>query len=129
MCSQVNPSLDMTKVIKGVNLCGLALAVALAGCQGIVSGAPQFPLPSPNPNGTLQNSVNHIIFMMQANRSFDAYFGKLNDYRSAAFLLGRDTDDLVTPFSNLADTGTSATNFHRTTGCIFDTTAPCMARW
>lgn len=129
MCSQVNPSLDMTKVIKGVNLCGLALAVALAGCQGIVSGAPQFPLPSPNPNGTLQNSVNHIIFMMQENRSFDAYFGKLNDYRSAAFLLGRDTDDLESTFSNLADDGTSVTNFHLTTGCIFNTTAAWLESW
>jgi phospholipase C len=60
-------------------LCGLAVLLGLAACQGIVAGAPQFPLPTPNPNATLQNSVNHIIFMMQENRSFDAYFGKLNE--------------------------------------------------
>ena len=29
------------------------------------------------------NSVNHIIFMAEENRSFDTYFGKLNEYRVA----------------------------------------------
>lgn len=33
--------------------------------------------------GSLQTSVNHIIFEMQENRSFDQYFGHLNDYRVA----------------------------------------------
>ena len=31
-------------------------------------------------NGT-PAAVNHIVFMMQENRSFDNYFGKLNDFR------------------------------------------------
>jgi phospholipase C len=34
--------------------------------------------------GSLQNSVNHIVFLAEENRSFDHYFGKLNDYRTAA---------------------------------------------
>ena len=33
--------------------------------------------------GSLQTSVNHIIFEMQENRSFDHYFGFLNEYRVA----------------------------------------------
>src|SRR5215467_7745150 len=55
----------------------------LSGCQGVgVTGGPT-PTPTPvtTPVATLQN-VNHIIFMMQENRSFDAYFGKINDYRA-----------------------------------------------
>ncbi len=32
---------------------------------------------------TLQTSINHIIFMAQENRSFDEYFGQLNQYRAA----------------------------------------------
>jgi hypothetical protein len=32
-----------------------------------------------NPAGTV-NSVNHVIFMMQENRSFDTYFGMLNPH-------------------------------------------------
>jgi phospholipase C len=27
--------------------------------------------------------INHIVFMLQENRSFDNYFGKLNDYRQS----------------------------------------------
>jgi phospholipase C len=30
--------------------------------------------------GSVQ-SVNHVLFMMQENRSFDSYFGMLNNYR------------------------------------------------
>ena len=32
-------------------------------------------------NGALQKSVNHIIWLIQENRSFDSYFGKLGLYR------------------------------------------------
>src|SRR5262249_22836861 len=110
-------------------LCGLAALLGFAACQGIVSGAPQFPLPSPNPNATLQNSVNHIIFMMQENRSFDAYFGKLDDYRDGVFLIGRDVDDLESTFSNPADDGTLVSNFHLSSGCIFNTTAAWLESW
>ena len=36
-------------------------------------------------------SVNHVIFMMQENRSFDTYFGMLNPYRHAnGFDVGDD---------------------------------------
>src|SRR5262249_31325825 len=93
----------------------LLCILTLAGCQGVVAG---IPLPPPNPNATLQNSVNHIIFMMQENRSFDAYFGKLNDFRADTFSLGRDTDDLESTFTNQADDGTLVSNFHLPTGCI-----------
>src|SRR5690242_4056567 len=34
----------------------------------------------PNPGGSIA-SVNHIIMLIQENRSFDHYFGKLNAYR------------------------------------------------
>ena len=108
----------------------LSFLVLLAGCQG-VSGASGGPPPAPTPTAvpTLQNSVNHIIFMMQENRSFDAYFGKLNDYRASAFGLGRDSDDLEATFSNPADDGTMVSNFHLTTVCIFNTTAAWLESW
>ena len=42
-----------------------------------------------------QSPVNHIIFLSEENRSFDHYFGKLNDYRSAApFNLPREVNGL-----------------------------------
>src|SRR6478736_3955823 len=75
----------------------------LTGCQGLgaTGGPTPTPTPSTTPTGSLQ-SVNHIIFMMQENRSFDAYFGKINDYR-ASLGLGRDADDLETDFTNPVD--------------------------
>lgn len=45
-----------------------------------------------NPGG-LKENVNHIVFMFQENRSFDSYFGKLNDYR-IAHGFGADVDGL-----------------------------------
>src|SRR5215471_5414473 len=96
------------------------LLVAIAGCQGIVTPR--------NPNGTLQNSVNHIIFLMQENRSFDAYFGKLDDFRARQGQ-GRNADDLETVFSVPADDGTMISNFHLTTSCIFNTTAAWNESW
>jgi phospholipase C len=66
--------------------------------------------------------VNHIIFMMQENRSFDSYFGKINDYRASQGL-GRDVDDLENDFTNPADDGQDIRTFHLTTSCIFNTSA------
>lgn len=56
---------------------------------------------------------------MQENRSFDSYFGKINDYRAAQGL-GRDADTLDTLYSQTADDGSSITNFHFTTVCTYN---------
>ncbi|MCU1254366.1 MAG: Phospholipase [Candidatus Angelobacter sp.] len=105
----------------------LSLAL-LTGCQGLgaSSSATPTPTPSPTPAGTLQ-SVNHIIFMMQENRSFDSYFGKIDDYR-ASLTFGRDADDLETDFTNPVDPtltvpNDTVTTFHLATSCIYNTTA------
>ncbi len=37
--------------------------------------------PGSNNPGNI-NAINHVVFMLQENRSFDNYFGKLNDYRA-----------------------------------------------
>ncbi len=64
--------------------------------------------------------------MMQENRSFDSYFGKINDYR-ASLGLGRDADDLETDFTNPIDKSIPDTQqirtFHLATSCIYNTTA------
>jgi phospholipase C len=53
------------------------------------------PPPSPPPPPPTTNQVNHIIFLAEENRGFDHYFGKLNDYRSAApFNLPREVNGL-----------------------------------
>jgi phospholipase C len=111
----------------------LSLAL-LTGCQGLGASTGSTPTPTPTatptptPAGTLQ-SVNHIIFMMQENRSFDSYFGKINDYRASLTPpLGRDADDLENDFTNPVDQtltvpNDTVTTFHLATSCIYNTTA------
>jgi phospholipase C len=116
-------SLKKASLISSLALFGLSF---LTGCGGVgLTGGSPAPTPTPapgaGPSGTIQ-SVNHIIFMMEENRSFDHYFGKMNDYRQSIGL-GRDTDDLEATFTNPADDGTLISTFHITTSCIFDTTA------
>src|SRR5882724_10070732 len=114
-----------SKKVAVVSLFALLSLALLTGCQGLgaSSGPTPTPTPSPTPAGSLQ-SVNHIIFMMQENRSFDAYFGKINDYR-ASITLGRDADDLETDFTNPTDSPDTQQirTFHLATSCIYNTTA------
>src|SRR4051794_39138142 len=79
----------MTSLKKIPLVCYFALLVLLTGCQGLGGGSSAAPAPTPSPTSGSIQSINHIIFMMQENRSFDAYFGKINDYR-ASLNLGRD---------------------------------------
>jgi phospholipase C len=80
------------------------------------------------PPGTV-NSINHVIFMLQENRSFDTYFGMLNPYRQAhAFNIGDDgntynvdgIDDKLTTISNTDDEGASFPPFHTVSSCLDD---------
>jgi len=88
------------------------------------------PAPSPTPSGI--NAVNHVIFMLQENRSFDAYFGMLNPYRRArGWNVGDDQhvydvdgiDDKLTTISNVNDEGTIFNLFHTSSSCLDDMTS------
>jgi phospholipase C len=70
------------------------------------------------PDLTGLKKINHIIFMVQENRSFDQYFGKLNDYRVKQGL-GADVDGFPADASNpnFDLTGT-ITPFHLRTQCM-----------
>lgn len=118
----------MTPIQKVSLTCCFALLtlLVLTGCQGVgasAGGPTPTPTPSATPTPGLQ-SINHIIFMMQENRSFDAYFGKINDYR-ASLGFGRDADDLEQDFTNPSDDQPPQfiRTFHLVTGCIYNTTA------
>jgi phospholipase C len=68
-------------------------------------------------------AVNHIIYMMQENRSFDHYFGQLNNYRQS---MGLNPDVDVTPSGASqvsADGTTSFTPFHMQSMCVEDASA------
>src|ERR1035437_4989359 len=106
---------------------------------------PATPTPTPTPTPTGNGSVtqlNHVIFEMQENRTFDHYFGMLNPYRKANnFNIGDDgkeydvdgIDDKLTTFSNSSDPcsgsqnvagcGQSYSLFKLATACIDDETS------
>jgi phospholipase C len=101
------------KEILGVRRLGFAAAfiaaTMLAGCRGLTTGN--------GPNQGIK-SINHIIFLVQENRGFDHYFGKLNDYRTANGLPA-DVDGLPANASNPSFDGTTLVkSFHMQSMCV-----------
>jgi len=92
-----------------------ALLLILCGCRGLVNGA---TTTTTTPPATLQ-SVNHIIFMAQENRSFDTYFGQLPAYWAANGYPSQTFNGMPANASNPAYSGTgSVSAFHLATECI-----------
>jgi phospholipase C len=82
--------------------------------------------------GSLHASINHIIFLMQENRTFDHYFGMLNPYRQQQhFDVGDDgvtynvdgIDDKLATVTNVNDEGQVFTLFKLKSTCIDDDSA------
>ena len=76
--------------------------------------------------------MNHVIFMMQENRTFDTYFGMLNPYRKLnEWNVSDDVntynvdglDDKLTTTSNVDDEGTHFPLFHTVSSCLYDMTS------
>ncbi len=99
--------------------------LGLVGCAGIRGGDGT----TPGQTGSLKTSVNHIVLMMQENRSFDHYLGRLNDYRASKGL-PQNVDDLskagsvslpsgVDSQCNIAPT-TNLSPFKMNSACIGD---------
>lgn len=60
--------------------------MSVTGCGGSSGGKGAGPTPPPNPGGPSSagiTSVNHVVIMIQENRSFDHYFGQMTAYRKA----------------------------------------------
>ncbi|MGC2695751.1 MAG: alkaline phosphatase family protein [Candidatus Angelobacter sp.] len=91
----------------------------LIGCGGVGGSASSGPAPGPTATPVADiHAVNHIIFMLQENRSFDHYFGNLNNYR-ASLGLPQDVDVAPPGVTNPARDGTGPiARFHFTDKCI-----------
>ena len=85
--------------------------------------------------GTVQ-SIQHVIFMLQENHTFDNYFGMLNPYRKANGLnIGDDgkeydvdgIDDKLSTIRNADDEGTSYPLFRFTSTCMDDDSSDWLA--
>jgi phospholipase C len=83
------------------------------------------------PANSLQ-AIDHVVFMLQENHTFDDYFGMLNPYRRTnGWDIGADgktytvdgIDDKLDNISNEDDEGTSYPLFKFTSSCIDDETS------
>jgi len=78
---------------------------------------------------TSLNAINHVVFMLQENHSFDNYFGMLNPYREAnGWNVSEDgniytvdgIDDKLTTIVNKDDQGLAYSLFKMKSTCIDD---------
>ena len=86
-------------------------------------------------------SINHVIFMLQENHTFDNYFGMLNPYRQSQSTNGQNwnigddgntynidgIDDKLTTISNEDDEGASFSLFKLKSTCIDDDSSDWLA--
>ncbi len=89
------------------------------------------------PPGSI-NSIDHVLFLLQENHSFDNYFGMLNPYRKAnGWNIGDDgndyevdgIDDKLQTISNQDDEGTTYHLFKLKSSCIDDESSDWLASY
>ena len=90
-----------------------------------------------NPSATVQ-SINHVIFMMQENHTFDNYFGMLNPYRvKNKYNVGDDgvtytvdgIDDKLNKISAQDDAGDTFKLFKLTSTCVDDESSDWLSSY
>ncbi|HSB74806.1 MAG TPA: alkaline phosphatase family protein, partial [Terriglobales bacterium] len=64
------------------------------------------------------SSINHIVILLQENRSFDHYFGHLSEYWAGNGYAADSFDGEPGDASNPGTTGSSVSAFHLTTTCV-----------
>lgn len=93
------------------------ITLALSGCRGL-TGVGDATSP-PTQVAAYRNSVNHILFMMQENRSFDHYFGQLGVYREKnGYGPASDIDGTPANATNTSTDNTPLHPFHLETTCM-----------
>ena len=93
----------------GASLGLLGLFFLLDGCQGLSKSTATHSM----------QDIDHIVFMVQENRSFDNYFGQLPAYWQATGVPAQQFDGLPTNASNPSFDGTSTVvAYHLATECI-----------
>lgn len=116
----VSPHRNQPKLLLFAAVLLLVLGVACGGTAVSPATGTPTPTPTPTPTGpTGLNQVNHIIFTLQENRSFDSYFGFLGQYKAAhGFGAATDVDGRPADATNPAADGTLIHSFHYQTSCV-----------
>lgn len=106
---------------------GAVFAVLIAGCGGVSGNKGMNPgTVEPQPAGI--TAVNHVVILLQENRSFDHYFGQMTAYRKANnFPINGSPatieDESAGMFSNVSPaTGAAIAPYHTGSVCTEDLT-------
>jgi phospholipase C len=99
---------------------------ALDNWGGACSGAKSSCTLTLNSNQTVSASfrkanislINHIVILLQENRSFDHYFGHLADYWAAHGYAAEQFDGEPADASNPGTDGSTVSAYHLTTTCV-----------
>ncbi|HEY4678675.1 MAG TPA: alkaline phosphatase family protein [Candidatus Angelobacter sp.] len=103
-----------------------AFAMLLIGCGGVSGKGKPSPTPGPPPAGI--TAVNHVVMLIQENRSFDHYFGQMTAYRKANGIPINGSpatieDESAGAFSNVSPaTGAVIAPYHTGSVCTEDLT-------
>jgi phospholipase C len=112
----------------------VAYTATAIGPGGTTKGSAEVTV---NSAGSVQ-SIDHVIFMLQENHSFDNYFGMLNPYRAANhYDVGDDgvqylvdgIDDKLNTITNLDDEGNAYPLFKLKSTCIDDESSDWLSSW
>lgn len=109
------------QALRDIGAAGLGMAMAGAGIDGLVAKA---AAAAPR-RGTLKD-IEHVVILLQENRSFDHYFGSLSGVRGFGDQRGRGA------FSQRDSSGTTLYPFHLSNTCLADLThdwAPQHIAW
>ncbi len=109
-----------------------ALAMLLIGCGGTSGSSGGSPTPTPGqpagPPPAGITAVNHVVILIQENRSFDHYFGQMTAYRKANGIPINGSpptidDESTGVFSNFSPaTGAMIAAYHTGSVCTEDLT-------
>jgi phospholipase C len=99
------------QALRDIGAAGLGLTAAGAGLDGLLAGA---AAAAPR-SGTLKD-IEHVVILIQENRSFDHYFGTLSGVRGFGDKRGRSA------FFQKDAAGHTVQPFHLKTGCLPDLT-------
>jgi phospholipase C len=112
-----------------VTVC-MAMAMLVTGCGSVSGNNAAAPTPTPAP-GTPPagiTAVNHVVMLIQENRSFDHYFGQMTAYRRANSIPINGSpatieDESTGTFSNFSPaTGAPIAAYHTGSVCTEDLT-------
>src|SRR5436309_1372510 len=93
----------------------IGLSMLICACQGLKLG----PGAPPVPLDPAVSNINHVIVMVQENRSFDTYFGQLPAYWAANGYPSQQFDGMPQGAANPSfDGSTSVSAFHLASECM-----------